>query len=137
MALYRKYRPANFAEVIGQDHIVTAIKGALEAGKVSHAYLLCGPRGTGKTTIARTLVAILNGDKFEILVKPDPALEYKTGKRTDFSSLLVSDEIYSDANKGSRASGEKLTKHFKTKDTGEIAKQILTRGELACSIIEL
>ena len=73
----------------------------------------------------------INGDKFEILVKPDPALEYKTGKRTDFSSLLVSDEIYSDANKGSRASGEKLTKHFKTKDTGEIAKQILTRGELA------
>jgi ribosome maturation protein SDO1 len=58
-------------------------------------------------------------------------LEYKTGKRTDFSSVLVSDEIYSDANKGSRASSEKLTKHFKTKDTGEIAKQILTRGELA------
>jgi ribosome maturation protein SDO1 len=44
---------------------------------------------------------------------------------------LVSDEIYSDANKGSRASSEKLTKHFKTKDTGEIAKQILARGELA------
>lgn len=45
----------------------------------------------------------INGDKFEILVKPDPALEYKTGKRTDFSSILVSEEIYSDANKGSRA----------------------------------
>jgi ribosome maturation protein SDO1 len=78
-----------------------------------------------------TVRLTINGDKFEILVKPDPALEYKTGKRTDFSSLLVSDEIYSDANKGSRASGEKLTKYFKTKDTGEIAKQILTRGELA------
>lgn len=78
-----------------------------------------------------TVRLTINGDKFEILVKPDPALEYKTGKRTDFSSVLVSDEIYSDANKGSRASGEKLTKHFKTKDTGEIAKQILTRGELA------
>jgi ribosome maturation protein SDO1 len=78
-----------------------------------------------------TVRLTINGDKFEILVKPDPALEYKTGKRTDFSSLLVSDEIYSDANKGSRASGEKLTKHFKTKDIGEIAKQILTRGELA------
>lgn len=78
-----------------------------------------------------TVRLTINGDKFEILVKPDPALEYKTGKRTDFSSLLVSDEIYSDANKGSRASSEKLTKHFKTKDTGEIAKQILTRGELA------
>jgi ribosome maturation protein SDO1 len=78
-----------------------------------------------------TVRLTIDGDKFEILVKPDPALEYKTGKRTDFSSLLVSDEIYSDANKGSRASSEKLTKHFKTRDTGEIAKQILARGELA------
>ena len=55
IALYRKYRPENFSEVIGQDHIVRAISGALEAGKVAHAYLLCGPRGTGKTTIARII----------------------------------------------------------------------------------
>ena len=55
IALYRKYRPENFGEVIGQDHIVKAIDGALKAGKVSHAYLLCGPRGTGKTTIARII----------------------------------------------------------------------------------
>ena len=73
----------------------------------------------------------VDGDKFEILVKPDPALEYKTGKRTDFSSILISEEIYSDANKGSKAASEKLTKHFKTKDTNEIAKEILSRGELA------
>lgn len=55
IALYRKYRPENWDEVIGQDHIVKAIGGALKAGKVSHAYLLCGPRGTGKTTIARII----------------------------------------------------------------------------------
>ncbi len=55
IALYSKYRPENFAEVLGQDHIVKAIDGALKAGKVSHAYLLCGPRGTGKTTIARII----------------------------------------------------------------------------------
>lgn len=55
IALYRKYRPENWGEVIGQDHIVKAIGGALKAGKVSHAYLLCGPRGTGKTTIARII----------------------------------------------------------------------------------
>ena len=55
IALYRKYRPESFEEVIGQDHIVKAIGGALKAGKVAHAYLLCGPRGTGKTTIARII----------------------------------------------------------------------------------
>jgi len=55
IALYRKYRPESFDEVIGQDHIVKAISGSLEAGKVAHAYLLCGPRGTGKTTIARII----------------------------------------------------------------------------------
>jgi DNA polymerase-3 subunit gamma/tau len=55
IALYRKYRPESFEEVIGQDHIVKAISGSLKAGKVAHAYLLCGPRGTGKTTIARII----------------------------------------------------------------------------------
>lgn len=59
IALYRKYRPSNFSEVIGQDHIVKAISGALSAGKVSHSYLLCGPRGTGKTTIARIIASEL------------------------------------------------------------------------------
>ncbi len=59
VALYRKYRPENWAEVIGQDHIVKAIGGALKTGKVSHAYLLCGPRGTGKTTIARIIASEL------------------------------------------------------------------------------
>lgn len=59
LALYRKYRPETFNDVIGQDHIVKAISGALEAGKVAHAYLLCGPRGTGKTTIARIIARSL------------------------------------------------------------------------------
>lgn len=77
-----------------------------------------------------TVRLMLEGDKFEILVKPDPALEYKLGKRSDLSSVLVSDEIYSDANKGSRASTEKLTKHFRTTDPAEIAKQIILRGEI-------
>lgn len=82
---------------------------------------------TDKFTVVRLS---LEGDKFELLVKPDPALEYKLGKRADISSILVSDEVYSDANKGSRASTEKLIKHFKTTDATEIAKQIMARGEL-------
>ncbi len=80
-----------------------------------------------KFTIVRLAI---EGDKFELLVKPDPALEYKLGKRADVSSVLVSDEVYSDANKGSRASSEKLMKHFKTTDPAEVAKVILARGEL-------
>jgi ribosome maturation protein SDO1 len=82
---------------------------------------------TDKFTVARL---ILDGDKFELLVKPDPALEYKMGKRFDISSVLVSDEIYSDANKGSRASSEKMMRHFKTTDSSDVAKQIIARGEL-------
>ena len=66
IALYRKYRPQNFSEVIGQDHIVHTIKGAIEAGKVSHAYLLCGPRGTGKTTIARIIAKALGTNDNDI-----------------------------------------------------------------------
>ena len=82
---------------------------------------------TDKFTVVRL---ILDGEKFELLVKPDPALEFKMGKRSDISSVLVSDEIYSDANKGSRASSEKMMKSFKTIDSVEVAKKILARGEL-------
>ncbi|MFL6310172.1 MAG: ribosome assembly factor SBDS [Nitrososphaera sp.] len=82
---------------------------------------------TEKFTVVRL---VLDGDKFELLVKPDPALEYKMGKRSDISGALASDEIYSDANRGSRAGSDKLMKHFKTTDPADIAKQILSRGEL-------
>ena len=71
------------------------------------------------------------GSKFEILVKPDPALEYKTGKRKDISSILVSDEIYSDSGRGTRASSEKLLKAFQTQDSLEIAQKIMQKGDLS------
>ena len=58
-ALYRKYRPQTFEEVVGQTHIERTLKNAIEADKVSHAYLFCGPRGTGKTTTARLLAKAL------------------------------------------------------------------------------
>jgi ribosome maturation protein SDO1 len=70
------------------------------------------------------------GEKFEILVKPDPALEYKLGKNKDISSVLVSDDIYTDSSKGTKPSIEKLLKAFKTEDATEIAEKILQKGDL-------
>ena len=59
-ALYRRYRPESFAEVIGQDHVTTPLRRALNAGRIGHAYLFSGPRGCGKTTSARILARCLN-----------------------------------------------------------------------------
>ncbi|MDP9806203.1 DNA polymerase-3 subunit gamma/tau [Trueperella bonasi] len=60
VALYRRYRPETFQEVIGQDHVVQPLMAALEAGRTTHAYLFSGPRGCGKTTSARILARALN-----------------------------------------------------------------------------
>ena len=59
-ALYRTYRPSTFEEVAGQQHIVKTIKNALATGKIAHAYLFAGPRGTGKTTMAKLVAKALN-----------------------------------------------------------------------------
>ncbi|WP_264060776.1 DNA polymerase III subunits gamma/tau, partial [Mycolicibacterium psychrotolerans] len=60
MALYRKYRPATFAEVVGQEHVTEPLSTALNSGRINHAYLFSGPRGCGKTSSARILVRSLN-----------------------------------------------------------------------------
>tara|TARA_B100001750_G_scaffold219636_1_gene206657 strand:+ start:67 stop:756 length:690 start_codon:yes stop_codon:yes gene_type:complete len=70
------------------------------------------------------------GEKFEILVKPDPALDYKLGKIKDVSSVLVSEEIYQNSSKGTRAPSEKLQKAFQTEDPLVIAEKILQKGDL-------
>ena len=60
LVLYRKYRPQNFSEIIGQEHIVKTLTNAISSGMISHAYLFAGPRGSGKTTIARLLAKAVN-----------------------------------------------------------------------------
>jgi DNA polymerase III subunit gamma/tau len=60
LALYRKYRPSIFADVIGQEHVTTPLSNALESGKIHHAYLFSGPRGCGKTSSARIMARSLN-----------------------------------------------------------------------------
>jgi DNA polymerase III subunit gamma/tau len=69
LALARKYRPRNFATVAVQNHVANTLKGAIARGRVAHGYLLCGPRGTGKTTLARVLAMALNCER-----RGDPAL---------------------------------------------------------------
>ncbi|MFC1629690.1 DNA polymerase III subunit gamma/tau [Patescibacteria group bacterium] len=60
LVLYRKYRPKNFSEIVGQEHIVQTLANAISSGMISHAYLFSGPRGTGKTTTARLLAKAVN-----------------------------------------------------------------------------
>ncbi|TDV23560.1 DNA polymerase-3 subunit gamma/tau [Mycoplasmopsis mustelae] len=59
-ALYRKYRPKTFSEVVGQEHIVESLKNILKSRKINHAYLFCGPKGTGKTSVAKIFANTLN-----------------------------------------------------------------------------
>ena len=60
MALYRKFRPQEFSEVKGQDHIVTTLKNQIKTGRIGHAYLFTGTRGTGKTTMAKLFAKAVN-----------------------------------------------------------------------------
>ena len=59
-ALYRKWRPKTFSDVSGQDHITVTLKNELKTGRLAHAYLFCGPRGTGKTSSAKILAKAVN-----------------------------------------------------------------------------
>ena len=61
-ALYRKWRPVSFDEVKGQDHIVKTLKNQIMSGRIGHAYLFCGTRGTGKTSIAKIFATEVNGE---------------------------------------------------------------------------
>ncbi|MCK4520441.1 DNA polymerase III subunit gamma/tau [Candidatus Parcubacteria bacterium] len=92
LALYRKYRPQTFKEIVGQEYIVKTLTNALASGMVSHAYLFSGPRGSGKTSIARILAKAVNCEKrkqdsFEPCNECSSCLEIKQGRAIDLIEI--------------------------------------------------
>jgi len=92
LVLYRKYRPQTFSEIVGQEHVVKTLTNAISSEMVSHAYLFAGPRGTGKTTIARLLAKAVNCQKrknneFEPCNKCSSCLEIMEGRALDLIEI--------------------------------------------------
>ncbi len=85
-ALYRRYRPQTPAELLGQDHVVRALTGAIREGRLHHAFLFCGPRGTGKTSTARILAKMVNceqGPTAEPCDRCDQCIAIREGTHVD------------------------------------------------------
>ena len=70
-ALYRKWRPQTFSEVSGQEHVLQTLRNAIASGRIAHAYLFSGPRGTGKTTMARLVAKAVNCTNPDLTQRPD------------------------------------------------------------------
>ena len=90
LVIYRKYRPQKFSEVVGQDHIIKTLASALKTGKVAHAYLFAGPRGTGKTTVARILAKAINckdDSSYEPCNKCESCLEIMENRAMDLIEI--------------------------------------------------
>jgi DNA polymerase III subunit gamma/tau len=77
-ALYRKWRPQTFDEVVGQEHVLQTLRNAIRANRIAHAYLFSGPRGTGKTTMARLLAKAVNCTNPDLNARPDNTCEICT-----------------------------------------------------------
>ena len=90
LALYRKYRPQTFKEIVGQEYIIKTLTNAIASGMISHAYLFSGPRGSGKTSIARLLAKAVNCENltsFEPCNQCSSCLEIKQGKAIDLIEI--------------------------------------------------
>ena len=96
-ALYRKYRPKTFDDVVGQEHITETLKKQVETGRLSHAYLFIGTRGTGKTTCAKILAKAVN---CEHPVNGNPCNQCAACRGIDDGSILDVVELDAASNNG-------------------------------------
>ena len=92
MTLYRKYRPQNFHDVVGQNHIKLTLEHEIRSGKIAHAYLFCGPRAVGKTTLSRVFAKSINctnrkEDKFEPCDECDSCKDIMLGRNMDIIEI--------------------------------------------------
>jgi len=90
--LYRQYRPQNFAEILGQNYVKTILQNEIASGNIAHAYLFCGPRAVGKTTMARVLAKAVNclqikAGEFEPCDKCDNCLSINNGRNLDIVEI--------------------------------------------------
>ncbi len=98
LALYQKYRSSTFEEMVGQEYIVKSIKNAVREGKVGHAYLFCGPRGTGKTSMARLLAKAVNCEHPDIAPcgKCENCIAALNGTHPDIVEINAANETHVD-----------------------------------------
>ena len=92
-SLYRRYRPRRFSEIRGQDHVVAALRNAVKEDRVHHAYLLSGPRGTGKTTAAKLIVTNLDCDSIYINCSDENGIDTIREKVKSFASAATFREL--------------------------------------------
>ena len=114
-ALYRKFRPNTFDEVKGQDHIVTTLKNQINSDRIGHAYLFCGTRGTGKTSVAKILARAVN---CENPVDGSPCGECETCKANEGGVAPNIIEMDAASNNGVDDVRHRLIKHPPDFDMG-------------------
>src|SRR6266511_4577500 len=124
IALARKYRPKRFTDLIVQDHVAAALRGAVAQGRVAHGYLFAGPRGVGKTTAARILAMALNCERRTSAGEGEPCGECDPCRRVRRAALLRSEEhtseLQSRENLVCRLLLEKKKKTQKTLESNKI-----------------